>query len=75
MNFDMQPNCYPCLNDKKAFDFEEREVGVSDCGVYTLHRDQRPQLYGQYHFMGPKNCLVWKLPRFLQEPFTIEGPS
>ena len=28
---------YPSLNDKKAFDFEEREVGVSDSGVYTLH--------------------------------------
>ena len=29
---------YPSLNDKKAFDFKEREVGVSDSVVCPLHR-------------------------------------
>ena len=28
---------YFSLNDKKAFDFKEREVGVSDSGVCPLH--------------------------------------
>ena len=38
---------YPSLNDKKAFDFEERKVGVSDSGVCHLRRYKIPQIYGQ----------------------------
>ena len=35
------------LDDTKAFDFEEREAGVSDSGVCPSHRDNIPQIYGQ----------------------------
>ena len=42
--------CYPSLNDKTAFDFEEREVGVSDSSVYTLHRYQISHGYGHWSY-------------------------
>ena len=48
---------YPSLNDKKAFDFEEREVGVSDSGVCTLHRDKIPQIHGHLYSLMPYICM------------------
>ena len=48
LKFDMTSiSIYPSLNNKKAFDFKEREVGVSDSGVCPLQRYKIPQIYGQ----------------------------
>ena len=57
------------MNDKKAFDFEEREVGVSSFGVCPLHSYKIAQMYGHYF------CQILKKDKWIRITKSDMGPG